>query len=898
MFAKSTLIADAMKRRGVRRMVYFHCDHFEPWRDERGTISERNAADVREFAEVTSKLEYARRLTLFYKCHVPTTMSSSPRSWFAEGDGLGFQYPTDEHFAITGSAMRHIAHETGHEIQVHVHHEYYIGNDKYCFIPTWSRSFFEQLNTPELDQLRFKLGLELTLKTIRREADIPLARWMFVHGTWALNASDPDVCSITNEIELLQQYGCLGDFTFPAGRRHCDPDYTEPVFVRPFTAPKGYNLKGAQAEPAFGNAGAAMAEKFFIWASVIKAGGSSIDHYWDWVRKRSEDVGGWALDIVENSVVRGDTLFFKTHSHSMYMDYFDGDATPVHPHAYPGVRNLFGVILQAASEANVAVDYLTVSEAYERFVGVNIAALPELIPPAPIPTTHAPSIHADRAPEPVIATGDPATMADEAGIPARVSLLSEAEIDAMYQTAATHYHANDFAASSEAWEELRPHLDPGSYRMDHYFYYQMKNIGLGLGRRADALDLSDHALSMGRNHGGSWFVRGVLLCHEGRNMEAMTALRRAFRLDAERGYAALNMAAILTEAGRYRLAWKLIEIARAAGTSENGFGTIIATAALGAARPREALAAIKLLEKAGDLVPPEIRDIARSMLDNQYRHIAIAGASQEAATMLGILLGSLADVCHVGDTAQLSQPVGQALATGTFGVAFSPDAPSTATCRICGTNCELTAPQFRQWLAKDPVDWYRKIARQLHAGVLVTSDRFATEYRIKDPGADYDQVILFSKPENWVAEIRRQVAAGTDSSEWDISPDASVSDLLDHWAENYRSLLRDVRPRQRIVLNWNRLSQDAPTHFAALLRQLALPGSPDIFATLRPLHLLGGSHSDRVMAMLTQNTASFATDPRPPLDTATHEAVDLHERAQTMYRRLDRLHRLQFGTVN
>ena len=897
MFAKSTLIADAMKRRGVRRMVYFHCDHFEPWRDARGTISKRNADDVREFAEVTSQIEYARRLTLFYKCHVPTTMSASPRSLFAEGDGLGFQYPTDEHFAITGSAMRHIAHDTGHEVQVHVHHEYYIGNDKYCFLPTWSRGFFETLNTPELDQLRFKLGLELTLQTIRREAEIPLARWMFVHGTWALNASDPDVCSITNEIELLQKYGCLGDFTFPAGRRHCDPDYTEPVFVRPFTAPKGYNLKEAQAEAAFGNAGAAMAEKFFIWASVIKAGGSSIDHYWDWVRKRSEDVAGWALDIVENSVVRGDTLFFKTHSHSMYMDYFDGDTPPIHPHAYPGVRNLFGVILQAANEANVAVDYLTASEVYERFVGVQIADLPALTPPAPIETRHGPSISIDRAHEPVIADVAATSLAEEAGIPAHVSLLSEAELDAMYEKAVGHYRGNEFAASAEAWDELRPHLDPASYRIDHFYYYQMKNIGLGLGRVDDALALSDEALELGRNHGGSWFVRGVLLRQSGRAIAAMAALRRAFRLNAERGYAALNMAAILAEAGRHRLAWKLIEVARATNTSESGFELVIASAAIGANRPRAALAEFALIEHAGNAVPAELRRLAQSMQHNAFRHVAIAGASREAGSTLGLLLGSLQDACHVGDTAELATPVSQA-ATGTFGASFMADAGAPGVCRVCGPNCNFATPKFRQWLLNDPVDWYRKIARQLHSPVLITSDRLATEYRIKDPAAQYDQVIVFGRPEQWILETRRELADGAEIGEWDVPRDGSVADWLDQWVANYRSLLQDVRPERRIVLNWNRLVADAPAHFEHVLRALDLPGDAGVFSAVQVAHLFGGTAHDRLAPILAQHKVEFDTAPTELADAELSASVAAHAGAQAMYARLDRLHRQEFGAAS
>ena len=218
------------------------------------------------------------------------------------------------------------------------------------------------------------------------EANIPLDRWFFVHGMWALNGSDADVCTITDEMQRLQRLGCLGDFSFPAGRPHCDPRYTEPVFVRPVEGLKAYDMPEADAVPAYGNPAAAAAGKFFIWSSAIKATASSIDYYSPEVRRRCEDVGGWAEEIIDKSVLKDGTLFVKTHAHSMYSEYFEAARRPIPPHLYPGVQNLLCALFDGAADAGIMVEFATASEVYRRFTEAAEAATVDR-PDAPEATT-------------------------------------------------------------------------------------------------------------------------------------------------------------------------------------------------------------------------------------------------------------------------------------------------------------------------------------------------------------------------------------------------------------------------------------------------------------------------------------------------------------------------------
>src|SRR5712692_2229062 len=64
-------IADHFKERGVDRLVYFHCDHFEPWSqvNDRQYADPHNIEDVAAFADQCSRIDFARKLTLFYRAH-------------------------------------------------------------------------------------------------------------------------------------------------------------------------------------------------------------------------------------------------------------------------------------------------------------------------------------------------------------------------------------------------------------------------------------------------------------------------------------------------------------------------------------------------------------------------------------------------------------------------------------------------------------------------------------------------------------------------------------------------------------------------------------------------------------------------------------------------------------
>lgn len=367
-------LADALKARGVGRVVYFHCDHFEPWGTFGGlrVLDERHVEHLRGFADDSARIDYARKLTLFYRCYLGATFDRArPLIRAADDDFVGFVPRSELAVRLGRAGMKYLVDTVAHSIQIHIHHEGFTNNTSHTRPEVID--YFRSERARALDSDRIALVVKLMKQAIREETDIALDRWFFVHGHWALNGADADSCTIADEIAVLMGTGCKGDFTFPAGRAHVNPRLELPYFCRPITAPRAYDRDEASPEPAYGNAAAARA-KFFVWASEIKHNRSSIDYYSPAVRKNLEAPEEWARDVVATSYVAGGTLFFKTHAHSMFPYYREDKRRPIYPHAHPGVQTLFSMVFDAAAAAGAEIEFLTAPEVYDRFVQADATA--------------------------------------------------------------------------------------------------------------------------------------------------------------------------------------------------------------------------------------------------------------------------------------------------------------------------------------------------------------------------------------------------------------------------------------------------------------------------------------------------------------------------------------------
>jgi hypothetical protein len=154
-------------------------DHWEPYwlHPSEEVAAQRVAAWVKHWPEI------ARR---------HTDSSGRPPQYT-------FFYPQEEYRPQFLDALAEMKRAGIADVDVHIHHD---GEGQQNFVDRMS-GFIETLVT--------RHGL------LRISGGRPV--FGFIHGNWALDNSRPDGrwCGLNNEITLLRDLGCYGDFTMPSG---------------------------------------------------------------------------------------------------------------------------------------------------------------------------------------------------------------------------------------------------------------------------------------------------------------------------------------------------------------------------------------------------------------------------------------------------------------------------------------------------------------------------------------------------------------------------------------------------------------------------------------------------------------------------------------------------------
>lgn len=353
------MFGELLRRREVREVVWFHTDHWEPWG---GSVDDTSLKRVESFTRQTTNSAFGRKMTLFYLSGTRYRLKS-PLPAAGTGEEIVEAVPLTEHQDSRAcQVVGELAARTDVEFQVHLHHETLVSNDSDR--GSLHRSL-KMLTDKEQDGRRLDFLLKTELARIRRHTGAALDNWAFVHGLWALNGSDRSVCQIDNEIEILMRNGCWGDFSFPAGRPHCDPvAITQPYTCVPYAAPKGYDLPDSAPVIIDVGAGAIGEGRFLIWNSRARHDVCSIDYYGDGDRTRLKNTDGIVLSWLSRCPVIDRTLYIKTHAHSMRPDYFEeGNATPL---ATPDVQAILDLLQSACDGAEVELKMATVGEVFAR----------------------------------------------------------------------------------------------------------------------------------------------------------------------------------------------------------------------------------------------------------------------------------------------------------------------------------------------------------------------------------------------------------------------------------------------------------------------------------------------------------------------------------------------------
>lgn len=346
-------LADLLKSRGCGAVWYFHTDHFEPWSY---SIDESSVRAVDQFAAMARASPYAAKLSLFYSVFIPYGLVPVA----GDSDRVLFGERTARQEELAREVIRPLEARDGHEIHLHVHHEFWTrnGSDFDSPVSRW----VNRESTAALDRARLDRYFGLCNEVVGRELGRPFERWAFVHGNWALNASDPLICHVEDEIAMMMRHGGWGDFSFPAGRGYCDPKLEAPFTCLPLARPRVYDDPVSDPRPVGIGTRALHPDRFFIWNSPIKAKFSSIDYYSEANRDLFKTPERVVEEWLAKSVVIDRYLFVKTHAHSLKWEYKIAEPDSLIPHCYPDVVRLFDLLARVCERARIELKPVTVNE--------------------------------------------------------------------------------------------------------------------------------------------------------------------------------------------------------------------------------------------------------------------------------------------------------------------------------------------------------------------------------------------------------------------------------------------------------------------------------------------------------------------------------------------------------
>ena len=132
-----------------------------------------------------------------------------------------FFYPGEQGTPEIFAELRRLTQAGLGEVELHYHHD------------------FDTTDTlrPKLQRAIAAMQQYGFLRTTSGET-----RFAFIHGNWGLdNADGPFLCGVNDELRLLHQLGCFGDFTFPSVYADAQPPFVNSIYAaKDDDRPKSY----------------------------------------------------------------------------------------------------------------------------------------------------------------------------------------------------------------------------------------------------------------------------------------------------------------------------------------------------------------------------------------------------------------------------------------------------------------------------------------------------------------------------------------------------------------------------------------------------------------------------------------------------------------------------------
>jgi hypothetical protein len=355
MFNVGSYLKKLKSSRGIKKVVHVHSDHFEPFMSAQRMGKED---ELNFFFNKMKENPWSEKMSLNYIFPLGRTVVGKERNnsehFGAENDKFLFYLNKNDDYLYK---FFDIINKNNMDMQLHIHHERFTKNDFYENRPVEPGNesvfnFISKESTHDLDSKRFEFTVKLYKDMFLKYGGIEKDKWTFVHGCWALNGSDPEICKISDEIEILHRNGCVADFSFPAGRSHCNPKlFSSPTIVKPANMIRSYDCKENILMEWDGNK---VSEGFLVWASENSASIYSLDFY----GKKTSDLISPDKRVIrwfKHSPIINNTLYIKTHSHSAHRHYINTEF----PLSSEYAKTVFFLLENACTENNVDLEYLS-----------------------------------------------------------------------------------------------------------------------------------------------------------------------------------------------------------------------------------------------------------------------------------------------------------------------------------------------------------------------------------------------------------------------------------------------------------------------------------------------------------------------------------------------------------
>lgn len=255
------------------------------------------------------------------------------------------------------------------------------------------------------------------------------------------------------------------------------------------------------------------------------------------------------------------------------------------------------------------------------------------------------------------------------------------------------------------------------------------------------------------------------------------------------------------------------------------------------------------------------------------RHIVMGGSSFTGSTLFSLVLGALDGFDNVGESDWLTPKLGEA----TNDPSLFSNYNDLHQCRLCGPSCEIWTHAFRRDLQSNPEDWYQRIADQMGARNLISSEKAPWTIKMLDPDLRNTTLVLFKSPfQHWASFSKRP---------WRKK---SMNAAMNTWSRIYSDFLDEAKyaPKGgKVFVNLEKFLSKPEANLYRFTEALNVPYDPGILQYWKTQqHYMGGNFSvyERIKK---QPEMLPVTNSMNPINEVDQSAIEQHG-AFKVYQRL------------